>query len=318
MKKAKIIMDVDTGIDDAIAICLALGSGAFDLLGITTTYGNRRIDATTENTLKILELVGRTDIPVAKGAERPMVRDYNPPRYSIVHGYDGLGDINPPLPPPATKPVDISAVRFMEKALRESDEPLTLVPVGPMTNVAALILAHPEIKPKIKEVVFMGGSTLQGNASPVAEANIAQDPEAAHILFESGLKLRMTSLDATWKGYIGFDELEEFKTCDKLSAIIYKMCGIYAEHYKLRMKNPGLAMHDSLTLAWIARPELVKSRDYYVTVDIDGRYTYGMTVTDVNNVLKKKPNATVSLDVDRVPFIRMIRNAISNLSRNMQ
>ena len=314
MEKIKIIMDVDTGIDDAIAICLACGNEAFDVLGITTTYGNRKLEQTTENTLKVLELIGRTDIPVAKGAEKPIVKVYEPEEYSVVHGYDGLGDMPNPLPTPEKQPLDISAVEFMARTLAASPDPVTLVPVGPMTNVATLILTHPELMPKIKQVMLMGGSTLKGNASFVAEANIMQDPEAAHILFKSGLKISMACLDATWNGYISFDELEDFKNENWLAATIYDMCGIYAEHYKLRMKNPGLAMHDSLTLAWLAKPELVKSMDCYVTVDIDGRYTYGMTVVDVKNVLCHRPNATVSLDVDRVPFINMIKEAVANLA----
>ncbi len=317
MEKIKIIMDIDTGIDDAIAMCFALGNEKFDVLGFTTTYGNRRIEVTTENTLKILELVGRTDVPVARGAERPMVKLYNPPEFSIVHGYDGLGDMADPLPAPKIKPIEKSAVQFMADTLRDSDEPITLVPVGPMTNVASLILAHPELMPKIKEVVLMGGSTLNGNTSATAEANILADPEAAHILFNSGLKIRMTGLDATWKGYIGFEELEtEFKTQNWLTETIYGMCGIYVEHYRDRMKNPGIAMHDSLTLGWLAAPDMVISEDYYVTVDINGRYTYGMTVTDVNKVTGKEPNITVALDVDRVKFIKMIRDAMDNLATN--
>ena len=171
-----------------------------------------------------------------------------------------------------------------------------------------------QMRSKIKEVVLMGGSTIKGNASPVAEANIIQDPEAAYILFKSGLKIKMAGLDATWDGYIAFDELEEFGKANWLSEKIYSMCGIYAEHYRERMKNPGLAMHDSLTLAWLIKPELVKAEDYYVTVDINGRYTYGMTVTDVDNVMKYKPNATVAMGVDRVPFINMIKEAIANLA----
>ncbi len=318
MEKIRIIMDVDVGIDDAIAMCLALGDERFEVLGFTTTFGNRRCEVTTKNTLKILELVGRTDIPVAAGAVRPLVKEYNPPEYSIVHGYDGLGDMTDPLPEPSITTIGKSAVQFMADTLRESDEPVTLVPVGPMTNVATLIMTHPELLCKIKEVVIMGGATLKGNASPVAEANIIQDPEAAYILFKSGLKIRMTGLDATWDGYIAFDELEEFGKANWLAEKIYSMCGIYAEHYRERMKNPGLAMHDSLTLAWITNPELVKAQDYYVTVDINGRYTYGMTVTDVDNVMKKQPNATVAMGVDREPFIQLIKDAIAKLAAEKQ
>ena len=316
MEKIKTIMDVDVGIDDAIAMCLALGNEKFEVLGFTTVFGNRRCEVTTKNTLKILELLGRTDIPVAAGAYRPLVNEYNPPEYSIVHGYDGLGDMANPLPEPKISPIEKSAVQFMADTLRESEDPITLVPVGPLTNIATLILTHPELLHKIKEVVIMGGSTIKGNASPVAEANIIKDAEAAYILFKSGLKIKMAGLDATWDGYIAFEDMEEFGKANWLSETIYNMCGIYAEHYRDRMKNPGLAMHDSLPLAWLIRPELVKAEDYYVTVDINGRYTYGMTVTDVDNVMKNKPNTTVAMGVDREPFIRMITDAIANLAAN--
>ena len=319
MEKIKIIMDVDTGIDDAIAMCLACGNENFQVLGFTTTYGNRRVETTTENTLKILELIGKENIPVAVGADKPIVRPYNPPEFSIVHGKDGLGDLENPLPTPKIKPLEISAVEFMAQTLMQASEPITLVPVGPMTNVAALILAHPELKSKIKQVVLMGGSTLKGNASFVSEANIMADPEAAHILFKSGIKLYMTCLDATWNGYISFAELDEYKQNGNwLSKIICDMCGIYEEHYRIRMKNPGLAMHDSLALAWLIKPELVKSEDYYVTVDINGRHTYGMTVTDINHTTGIAPNATVSLDVNRQPFIQMIKDAIASLAAAKQ
>lgn len=318
MEKIKIIMDCDVGIDDAIAMCLALGNEKFEVLGFTTTFGNRRCEVTTKNTLKMLELLGRQDIPVAPGATRPLVKEYNPPERSMVHGLDGLGDMADPLPEPTITTCGKSAVQFMADTLRESDEPITLVPVGPLTNIATLILTHPELLHKVKEVVIMGGSTLKGNATPVAEANIINDPEAAYILFKSGLKIKMAGLDATWDGYIAFDELEEFGKANWLTEKIYSMCGIYAEHYRDRMKNPGLAMHDSLALAWLVAPEVVKAEDYYVTVDINGRYTYGMTVTDVDNVMKKQPNATVAMGVDRLPFIQLIKDAMAKLAAEKQ
>lgn len=318
MEKVKIIMDVDTGIDDAIAMCLALGNDKFDVLGFTTTYGNRRIEDTTQNTLKMLELLGRPEIPVARGAEKPMIKDREFPEYSIIHGKDGLGDIKKPLPSPKIKELDISAVEFMSRKLKESDGDITLVPVGPLTNVAALLLAHPELKSKIKQCAIMGGSTMKGNASCVAEANIMADPEAAWIVFNSGVKIMMAGLDATWNGYIGYDELREYKANgNKLSDIICEMCGVYEKFYREKMKNDGLAMHDSLPLAWLIHPELVTSENYYVTVDIDGRHTYGMTVTDVNNTLKKAPNASVAMDVKREEFISLIKDAIANLAKKM-
>ncbi len=315
MEKIKIIMDVDTGIDDAIAMCLALGNDRFDVLGFTTVYGNRDINKTTENTLAMLELLNRTEIPVAKGADKPLVNPFNPPEKSFVHGADGLGDIKNPLPKAKIKPIDISAVEFMAKTLKEANEPITLVPVGPMTNIAVLLISHPELMPKIKEVVLMGGSSLKGNTSFVAEANIYKDPEAAYILFNSGVKIKMAGLDATMEGYIGFDELDECRKQNWLWEILAEMCGIYEEHYRYRMNADGLAMHDSLPLAWLIAPELVYSEDCYVTSDIDGRHTYGFTVVDRRNILKKDKNVTVAFNVtDRKAFINMINEAIQKLA----
>lgn len=314
MEKIKIIMDVDTGIDDAIAMCLALGNEKIEVLGFTTTYGNRGVDRTTENTLKILELTGKTDIPVAKGATRPIVTPFEEGIKSFIHGVDGIGDIQPPLPAPSIKPLEITAVEFMAQTLRNADQPITLVPVGPLTNVATLVMAHPELMPKIKEVVIMGGSTMQGNRTAVAEANIADDPEAAHIVFKSGLKIKMAGLDATHKGYFTFDEIKELADRNRIAGTIYKMCDVYIAHCRDRMKLPGIAMHDSLPVAWLISPEIVTSEDYYVTVDINGRHTYGMTVTDVHRTLNEKPNATVALDVDRLKFTQLIEDAFNALS----
>ena len=315
MKKIKIIMDVDTGIDDAIAMCLACGNEKFDVIGFTTCFGNRKIETTTANTLKILELINKPHIPVAVGAQKPLVKIHNHPEVSCVHGRDGLGDLANPLPEPTIKPVEMSAVQFMAEKLAESDGDITLVPVGPLTNIAVLLLAHPELKCKIKQIALMGGSTLKGNATPTSEANIMADPEAASIVFNSGVKILMAGLDASWQGYISFEELDEYKkNGNRLSDTICKMCGIYEEHYKLRMKNPGLAMHDSFPLAWLLNPQLVQCEDFYVSVDIDGRYTYGMTVTDRYNTLKKAPNATVALNIQRQAFIALIKQSIENLA----
>ncbi len=319
MEKIKIIMDVDTGIDDAIAMCLALGNEKFDVLGFTTVYGNRDIEKTTENTLAMLELLNKTYIPVAKGIKKPLINEFNPPEKSFVHGADGLGDIKNPLPKAKIKAVELSAVEFMAKVLREEKEPITLVPVGPMTNIAAFLLAHPELKCKIKEIVIMGGSSLKGNTSFVAEANIHKDPEAAYILFNSGVQIKMAGLDATMESYLAFDEMDGFREENWLASILCEMCAVYEEHYRYVMKAKGLAMHDSLPLAWLIAPELVYSEDCYVTADIDGRHTYGLTAVDRKNVLNKKPNVTVAFNMtDRKRFVEMIKDAVQKLADEKQ
>ncbi len=315
MEKIKIIMDVDTGVDDAVAMCLALGNEKFDVLGFTTVFGNRDIEKTTQNTLAMLELVNKTHIPVAKGLAKPLVNEFNPPEKSFVHGIDGLGDMKNPLPKAKIKTVDLSAIEFMAKVLREEKEAITLVPVGPMTNIAAFLLAHPELKHKIKEVVLMGGSSLKGNTSFVAEANIHKDPEAAHILFTSGVPIKMAGLDATMESYLAFSEMDDFRKENWLAEILCDTAGIYEEHYRHVMKAEGLAMHDSLPLAWLIEPELVYSEDCYVTADIDGRHTYGLTVVDRRNILKQQPNVAVAFNMtNRERFVKLIKDAVQKLA----
>lgn len=181
MTKTPIIMDVDTGIDDAIALTVALQAKSLDIKGITVVAGNQTIEKTLKNTLDVVEYLGRTDIPVAKGAEKPLVA----PQIIAeeTHGESGLGSAK--LPAASIQPVEEDAVSFMRRVLEESDEKITLVPTGPLTNIALLLMAYPHVKEKIEKIVVMGGGAFEGNASATSEFNILVDPHAASVVFAS-------------------------------------------------------------------------------------------------------------------------------------
>jgi inosine-uridine nucleoside N-ribohydrolase len=191
----KIIIDTDPGVDDAMAIFYALASSELDVIGITTVFGNTTTDICTTNALRLLEIAGRTDIPVAAGAVRPLAMPYNGTA-DIVHGEDGQGNVF--LPAPTTKPVPQHAVNFLIDTILQSPEPVTLVPLAPLTNIALMLLHKPDIVKHIREIVLMGGNAyVAGNVTPAAEANIWNDPDAADIVFGADCPVTMIGLDVT-------------------------------------------------------------------------------------------------------------------------
>src|SRR5256714_11078946 len=219
MHATKIILDCDPGHDDAIALLLALASPELELVAVTTVAGNQTLEKTTANALRVLEFAGRTEIPVAAGAERPLVRA--PFVAAYVHGETGLD--GPDLPPPQGSPVDRHAVELMADAIRDSPEPVTLVPVGPLTNVALLLALHPDARPE--RIVLMGGAIAEGNVTPAAEFNIWCDPEAAARVFASGLDVTMIGLDVTHKAL--FTKKHEEKLTGRVGEIVTALLGFY-------------------------------------------------------------------------------------------
>ena len=193
-----IILDCDPGHDDAIALLLALASPEVRLLGVTTVSGNQTLEKTTANAIRVLDHVGRADVPVAAGAARPLIRARNVA--ADVHGETGLD--GPDLPPAAREPEPTHAIDWIAHALEASATPVTLVPTGPLTNIALFLTRYPELAAKVERVVLMGGAVGEGNTTPAAEFNIWADPEAAHLVFTSGLDLTMVGLDVTHKALI--------------------------------------------------------------------------------------------------------------------
>lgn len=206
MKKIPIILDGDPGHDDAIAWMLANASPLLDIRAVTSVCGNQTIEKTTYNALRIMTLIGLR-APMARGRTGPLVSE--PIVAPTVHGKSGLD--GPDLPEPAFEPLEMSAVELMAKVLSESAEPVTLVPTGPLTNVAALLLAHPELKSKIREISLMGGGIHHGNWTPAAEFNILVDPEAADLVFRSGIPIIMAGLDVTEQALVFPEDFERIR-----------------------------------------------------------------------------------------------------------
>ena len=310
MSKIPVIIDVDTGIDDAMALVLALQSDKLDIRGITTVAGNQTIEKTTRNTLDVVEYFGREEIPVAMGAKQPLVRPQIIAAYA--HGESGLGTAV--LPKAEKQPDELDAIDFIKKVLEESEEKITLVPTGPLTNIAILLKAYPHIKNKIKEIVLMGGGAFQGNSNATAEFNIFADPEAAQIVFNSGVKLVMCGLDVTMKAIVTPDDVETIKAIgNKASDFIVEAIEFYMAMYKKNANFTGCAMHDAVTITYLIAPELIKTRQGIARVDIDGKESYGATICDFRPWRdREKDNALVGVDIDRDAFVNLLVEACKN------
>ncbi len=301
MKKLPIIMDVDTGIDDAIALYLVAGSEELDLRGITVASGNQTIDKTLRNTLIIAEML-KLDVPVAKGSIKPLLCEVVVAEEA--HGESGLGfevdeNINYPLS-------EMSAVELMAEIIEKSDEKITLLPTAPLTNIAAFLLAYPHLKDKIESICLMGGGALDCNQSLAAEFNIFVDPEAAQIVFSSGIPIVMCGLDVTHKAYITKEEIERLVDNDsELAGTTEKMMEFYYNSYVTRTNIPGAVLHDSVAAAYLIDKTMFTGFDAYVEVDLTGKYTRGATIVDGANMLGKKPNAFVVTDLDRDALIKL-------------
>ncbi len=307
MKKTPIIMDVDTGIDDAVAIMLALSSEKLDVKGITVVAGNQTLEKTLNNTLSVVDYLDKGEIPVAKGADRPLMKS------QIIaentHGETGLGTAK--LPAPKIKENELDAVSFLRKTLEESDEKITLVPVGPLTNIALLFLAYPNVKEKIERIVMMGGGAFEGNASATTEFNIIVDPEAASVVFNSGVEIVLCGLDVTMKAYATKEDIEKIKNTNTKAGIF---CAEAFEHYyNMYIQNSyinGCAVHDAVAISYLINPSLIKTKPANIKLDINGKDTYGCTATDMRPTRDKKlDNALVCLDINKEEFINMLIKA---------
>ncbi|MGL5298705.1 MAG: pyrimidine-specific ribonucleoside hydrolase RihA, partial [Plesiomonas sp.] len=299
-----IIIDCDPGHDDAIALILALASPKLNVLAVTTSAGNQTPDKTLRNALRILTLLGRHDIPVAGGAPKPLLRELI--IADNVHGESGLD--GPALPEPGFAPQALTAVELMAKTLRASNEPVTLVPTGPLTNIALLLSAHPELKAKIARIVLMGGSAGPGNWTPAAEFNIYVDPEAAEMVFSAGVPITMCGLDVTHAAQVMDEDIERIRA---ITNPIARTVAELLDFFMIYHRDPkwgfvGAPLHDPCTIAWLLRPELFEGIECHVSVETQGQYTVGMTVVDRYRLSPHEPNATVLLGVERQGFIDLL------------
>ncbi|MGQ0572356.1 MAG: nucleoside hydrolase [Armatimonadota bacterium] len=298
-------MDTDPGVDDSMAIQFGLRSPELQVDAITSVFGNTSVEITTRNALKNLEMVGRPDIPVAAGAGRPLMRPFNG-RGSLIHGEDGLG--NSHLPPPRLQPSGWRAAELIVERIMAAPGEITVLALGPLTNLALAASLEPRIVQNVREVVFMGGAaTVRGNAAPAAEANIHNDPEAAKIVFHAGWPLTMVGLDVTTRVRMNRSHLERLRnagtpTGDFLAAIMPHYLNRYRERYGL---DGEMFVHDPSAMIYLIDPTLFKAQQVYVDVETRGEATAGETVPDFRNRWEKTPNVNVCLEVDAERLVRL-------------
>jgi pyrimidine-specific ribonucleoside hydrolase len=304
MRKIPVIFDCDPGHDDAIALILAFAADKLDIRGVTVVAGNTTLEKTLNNAKKILAFIGRRP-PLAAGAARPMFRDLvTAPQ---IHGESGLDGPSLPLPVYPEEPVP--AVELMRRVITESAGPVTIIATGPLTNLGILLTAFPGVKNNIAQISFMGGSLGPGNWTAAAEFNMFVDPEAADIVFSSGLPLIMSPLDVTQKALIMRDEIETLRGLGGGAPVLAAgLLDFYFQSYRKR-GFPGAALHDLCAVACLTNPELFTARPCHVAVETQGRHTAGMTLGDLRPWTEAKPNVTVNTDIDREGFIKLLTAA---------
>jgi pyrimidine-specific ribonucleoside hydrolase len=304
-----IILDCDPGHDDAIAILLALASPEVELVGITTVSGNQTVDKTTANALKILELAGRTEVPVYTGADRPFLRPRDVAAH--VHGESGLD--GPDLPAPTATAQTTPAVEYLADEIRRRDGKVTLVPTGPLTNIGLLFALHPDARPE--RIVLMGGAIGEGNRTPAAEFNIWADPEAAQRVFAEGLDTTMVGLDVTHRALIKDAHTEQMRGAGKVGKVVAELMDFYARFHRARYPDlDGSPMHDPVCVAHLIDPTLMDVREAFIEVDCTTGPSWGRTNVDWRGREHfPPPNAKVGLDIDGARFAALIVERITSL-----
>jgi inosine-uridine nucleoside N-ribohydrolase len=303
-----IVIDCDPGHDDAIAILLALSSPEVEVRGITTVAGNQTLDKTTRNALKVLELAGRTDVPVAAGADAPLKRALRVA--ANVHGESGLD--GPDLPEPTTKVVDAHAADFLAELIEPG---VVLVPVGPLTNVAMLLQRHPDVRDRLERIVWMGGAIAEGNVTPAAEFNAFVDPEAAAIVFESGIPVTMIGLDVTHKALFTRDHADRLREAGAAGRAVAELSDFFQRFHESRYAFDGSPIHDALAVAHVIDPTLVTTLNCNIAIETSSDYCDGRTVVDRWLVLEDAPrNGHAGIDVDAERFLELLVERISTLA----
>jgi inosine-uridine nucleoside N-ribohydrolase len=306
-KGIPIILDCDPGHDDAIALLLALASPEVDLLGVTTVHGNQTLQKTTANALRVLDLVGRADVPVAPGADRPLVRELVVA--SHVHGDSGLD--GPALPPPVRPPLGERAVDFMERTIAASNVPVTLVPTGPLTNIALLLDRTGGAN--VDRIVLMGGAIAEGNMTPAAEFNIWADPEAAQAVFSSTVDTTMIGLDVTHRAVTTPALQQRLLATGAVGAFVADLIEFFAVYHRETYGWDGAPIHDAVAVAHVIRPGLVTTVECNVEVELVSELCRGRTVVDLWRRTDRAANAEVGVELDSEGFFDLLVERIGRL-----
>ncbi|MCU1686192.1 MAG: purine nucleosidase [Amycolatopsis sp.] len=276
----KLIIDTDPGIDDAFAIALAALSAEVDLIGVTTVFGNVPLASTTVNARRLLQLCGRPDVPVAAGAERPLVHP-QPFTAAYVHGSDGLSGKSGTLPEPTRELEPVDAVSLLVQLLEAADEPVTIAPIGPLTNIALLLAAHPHVRSKIGRIVIMGGGVTFGNTTPVAEFNIWSDPEAARrVLVEETVPCVLVPVDLTHRCAVDADWIAKLSATGPIGATLVGLTGSYQKHYPKALGRQAMVLHDTVAVAEAMSQGILRTETFPIDVDCGLGPSRGQTLVD--------------------------------------
>ncbi len=305
-----ILLDCDPGHDDAVAMLLAAGHGGVELTAVTTVAGNCSLDLATLNARRVAALAGLDGIPIAAGAAGPLHGELV--TAADIHGASGLDGYELRT---GEAPLDArTALELMTATLEAAPEPVTLVPTGPLTNVAQLLSARPDLHGRIREIVLMGGSTERGNTTPAAEFNIFVDPEAAAIVFESGVPVTMIGLNLTHQARATPDVLERVRAVPGEPArAVEGWMAFFGGRYERVHGEFAPPVHDPCTVAMLIDPSLIRCVDSSVAVETEGRWTRGATVVDLNRRLAQPPNARVALELDAPRFWDLVIGALERL-----
>ncbi len=307
----QIILDCDPGHDDALAITLALARPELDLLALTTVAGNAPLAATTRNALRVLTLLGRTDLPVGAGAPAPLIRPLHVA--ANVHGLSGLDGAD--LPEPAMAAQDIHAIELIRTTLERSPSPVTLIPTGPLTNIALLIRTYPGIVERIERICLMGGAVGEGNTTASAEFNIWADPEAAAIVFEAGRPVTMIGLDVTHRAIVtAADAARMAALGNRTGQVFADLLEFFGRFHRERYGWDGSPVHDAVAVAHVAVPGLVETQPSRVDVETVSELTRGRTVADVRGLSGRPVNAEVGLAIDRARFVDLLVDAVGRFA----
>ena len=313
MARRKIIIDTDPGQDDAVAILLAIASPEeLEILGVTAVAGNVPLPLTQRNARIVCELAGHADIPVFAGSDRPLSRPLVTAEH--VHGKTGLD--GPTLPDPETPLQTGHAVDFIVDTLRnEPAGTVTLVPIGPLTNVARAFQDAPDVMPRVQEIVLMGGAYFEvGNITPAAEFNIYVDPEAAETVFRSGIPLTVMPLDVTHKALVTADRVEAFRRMGTRAGDMVAAWTDFFERFdKEKYGSEGAPLHDPCTIAYLLEPGLFSGRHINVEIETESELTRGMTVADWWRVTDRPANATFMGDLDANGYFDLLSERIARL-----
>ncbi|MFD5314038.1 nucleoside hydrolase, partial [Streptomyces ardesiacus] len=304
-----VIIDCDTGVDDALALLLAVRHPRLDLRAVTCVAGNTDVAGVVRNTLTVLERAGAPDVPVARGAERPLIEGVRTARH--VHGADGMGDLG--LPAPTRAPADVDAVTLLRREILASPRPVTLIPTAPLTNIALLLRTHPEVTGNIERIVFMGGAVATGNATPVAEFNVWHDPEAAAILLTAGVPITMYGLDVFERVIVPGTHVRRLRASAEPGT---RLAGDLLAHRgpATDASDPGGGLGDAGAVCAVIDPEGLTTRRLPVEVSLAPGPARGQTLVDrrmrageseLHDGVREQPLVDVALDVDVARYVEL-------------